>query len=78
MSAIRKLPSEIRTDDFPKLIGPTARITEAYVEITKDALSFDLEKKLPWYRELAARQKRGGILGHPQRLILAYNMFVQE
>jgi hypothetical protein len=64
--------------ELPKLFGAGARIAEAFVEITRDPIVIDIDKRLPWYRDLAARQKSTGITGQPFEFQLMYPMFVGE
>jgi hypothetical protein len=59
------------------LFDSTARLVEANVEITRDPIVIDLDRKLPWYQALAARQKAGqGGLSMPGQFGLSYNMLV--
>jgi hypothetical protein len=64
--------------DIPKLSGPEARLVDATVEITHDPIVIDIDKKLPWYKELAARQKARGIISYPGQFHLSYSMFAEE
>lgn len=57
---------------FPTVIEPKARLVDAYIEITKAPLSFDLEKKLPWLDSLDAQKNRA-----PDSLLLTPGMFVR-
>jgi hypothetical protein len=61
------------------VLDPTARFTEAFVEITKDPIVVDIAKKLPWYPELRRLQIEGrGPLSKTGQFQLVYNMFVGE
>jgi hypothetical protein len=61
------------------VLDPTARFTEAFVEITKDPIVVDIAKKLPWYSEFRRLQIEGrGPLPKTGQFQLVYNMFVGE
>jgi hypothetical protein len=57
------------------LFGPTARLSAAYVEMTHDPITIDIDRKLPWYAHMAAEQKRG-VITHSGTFQLIYNMLV--
>jgi hypothetical protein len=63
---------------IPDLFGPTARLVAAYVEITRDSVVVDIDRKLPWYPRWAAEQRSGPITGMPGQFQLIYNMFVGD
>ena len=80
-----KTAKKIQTSEIPGrlvdpkgTLSPNTRLVDAYVEITRDPIVIDIEKKLPWYSDLAARQKSTGILGRPFEFQLSYPMFVGE
>jgi hypothetical protein len=62
--------------EFTASLGPGARLVSADVEITDDPIVIDIDKKLPWYPELANRQRSQGVLIHPASFDLIYSMFV--
>jgi hypothetical protein len=68
----------IRAEDIPTVFGPNARLMAAYVEITRNPIVIDIDKKLPWYKELVDRQKGHLNISYPGQLQLMYNMFVSE
>jgi hypothetical protein len=68
----------IRAENIPSLFSPNARLATAYVEITRDPIVIDIDKKLPWYKELADRQKGHGITSYPGQFQIMYSMFVKE
>jgi hypothetical protein len=68
----------IRAEDIPTLFGPNALLVAAYVEITRDPIVIDIDKKLPWYWDLVDRQKGHGIISYRGQFQLTYNMFVKE
>lgn len=47
--------------DFEAAFGPGARIASARVEITRDPIVLDIDKKLPWLAPLTTKPK-GGVL----------------
>lgn len=51
--------------DIPVLFGPTARLDTATIEFTSDPIVIDIDQKLPWYRDLAERQKKHLLTGGP-------------
>jgi hypothetical protein len=61
------------------LFGPTARLAEASVEITHQPVVIDLDRRLPWYAAMAARQKDGrDNITMPGQFKLIYNMLIAE
>jgi hypothetical protein len=67
-------PVEAR--DFAAVIGDDARLASDYIEMTRDSLGVDIDKKLPWYDALERSQKRWGITAMSDKFELAYIMFV--
>lgn len=66
---------KIMPADIAELFGPNARLSDATVEITRDPIVIDLDKKLPWYRAL--REPRNhGVIYLPSGLALADTMFI--
>jgi len=63
--------------DIPVLFGPTARLDAATIEVTSDPIVIDIDRKLPWYRDLEERQKRGLLTGGPG-FELWSNMFIGD
>ena len=62
--------------EFTTILGPTARLVAADVEITNAPIVIDIDKKLPWYPELEMRQKYQVFLRHAGKFQLIYNMFI--
>lgn len=62
--------------DFSSKLGPDARLHAAYVEITDDPIQVDIDKKLPWYPELAERQRGNPPIQYPGHLELLRDLFV--
>lgn len=73
-----KSARKVTTGNVADILDPTARITEAFVEITRDPIVVDIPKKLPWYPALLEAQKKGGVSSKPGKFQLVYNMFVGE
>jgi hypothetical protein len=67
-----------KAEHIAGLFGPTARLAAAHVEITSDPVVIDIDKKFPWYRDLADRQKAQGVLSRPNEFQPVYNMFIGE
>lgn len=68
----------VTTANIAETIDPAARITQVFVEITRDPIVVDIATKLPWYPALLAAQRGKGISSHPGQFQLVYNMFVGE
>jgi hypothetical protein len=73
-----KSAQKITVLNAANVLDPTARFTEAFVEITKDPIVVDIASKLPWYPELRRSQEGRGILSESGQFQLVYNMFVGE
>jgi hypothetical protein len=74
-----KSAQKITVLNVANVLDPTARFTEAVVEITSDPIVVDISNKLPWFSELRRLQKEGkGLLSHSGQFQLVYNMFVGE
>lgn len=54
--------------DFEAAFGPGARIASASVEITREPVVLDIDKKLPWLAPLTAKPKGGGVLSTPEQM----------
>lgn len=74
-----KSATKITFQNVASVLHPTARFTEAFVEITRDPIVVDIPKKLTWYSELRQQQRGGhGPLSRSGQFQLVYNMFVGE
>jgi hypothetical protein len=73
-----KSARKVTIENIANIIDPSARVTEAFVEITRDPIVVDIAKKLPWYPALLEAQKGKGISSVPGKFQLTYNMFVGE
>jgi hypothetical protein len=70
--------TKVTVQNIAGTVDPTARITEAYVEITRDPIVIDIPDKLPWFAELRRRQKGKGSVSQAGQFQLVHNMFVGE
>jgi hypothetical protein len=73
-----KSARKVTIENIANVLDPTARFTEAFVEITRDPIVVDIANKLPWYPALLEAQKGKGILSEPGKFQLIYKMFVGE
>lgn len=63
--------------DIPRLFGPGAHLAAAYVEITRDPIVIDIDKKLPWYKALRA-PPNDGVMYLPNGVALGWTMFIGD
>lgn len=70
--------TKITMQNVAKILDPTARFAEAFVEITKDRIVIDIAKKIPWFPKLEQEQRGKLILSNPGKFELKYNMFIGE
>jgi hypothetical protein len=70
-----KSAKRFRIQDVPALFGPTARFVEAYVEITKDPIVIDIDKKLPWFGQL---NRPLAVIPIEYGFVFGRDMFVRE
>lgn len=68
--------TKVTVQNIASIIDPTARITEAYVEITRDPIVIDIPSKLPWFAELRRPGKL--LVSKSGQFQLVHNMFVGE
>ncbi len=69
---------KVTVGNIASILDPSARITEATVEITRDPIVVDIAKKLPWYPAMLEAQKGKGITSKPGKFQLMYRMFVGD
>jgi len=60
-----------------KTLGPTARLADTSVEITRDPITIDVDKKLPWY-EVLKRPLAAGLIPVEYGFTLSKTMFVGD
>jgi hypothetical protein len=68
---------EIRPANFASVIGDAARLVSAQVEITRDPVVIDIDKKLPAYATLSA-PPNNGVYVVPGGLILGREAFISK
>lgn len=64
--------------EIPRLFGPGARLVAAHVEITRDPIIIDIDKKLVWFRAWADRYRELGPMWLSNQTVLSRNMFVGD
>jgi hypothetical protein len=68
---------KVTPGNIASIVDPTARVTEAFVEITKDPIMVDIARYFPWLPALMQAQGKT-VLSRPDQFRLTYNMFVGE
>jgi hypothetical protein len=66
----------VKPTEFAAVLGGDARLASAQLEMTRDSIVIDIDKKLSWYDALEKSQKTVGIITEPGKFQLAYIMFV--
>ncbi len=66
----------VKATEFAAVLGDDARLVSAQLEMTRDSIVVDIDKKLPWYDALERTQKARGITAMSDKFELAYIMFV--
>jgi hypothetical protein len=72
-----KSAQKITKDELSTIIDPSARLVEAFVEITQEPVKIDIDRKLVWFSALVEKQRNGSI-SYPNQLNLNYSMFVGQ
>jgi hypothetical protein len=73
-----KSAKKITVEDVAKVIDPTARFTEAFVEITRDPVVMDIASKLPWFQAWSDNYRARGPIYFPNGFALSRYMFVGD
>jgi hypothetical protein len=73
-----KSARELTPASISPTIDPTAHFVEAFVEITRDPVVIDIDRKLPWFPALLREQRGKLIVSKPHQFQLIYDMFVGE
>jgi hypothetical protein len=68
---------EVKPADFASVIGDATRLVSAQVEITRDPLVIDIDKKLPAYATLTATPDKGDYTT-PGGLTLGWRQFISK
>jgi hypothetical protein len=71
-----KTAERILVSEIPKVLGQNARLVDATVEITRDPIVIDIDKKLPWYNSL--RGPPNNVMYLPNGFALGWTMFVGD
>jgi hypothetical protein len=66
----------VKATEFAAVLGDGARLVSAQLEMTRDAVVINIDRKLPWYNALERSQKTWGITAMSDKFELAYTMFV--
>lgn len=67
---------KILVQDFPTLLGPSARFTGASVEITNDPLVINIRDKLPWLKSLEQMPPSRNIIYLPNNFPIRRDLFI--
>jgi hypothetical protein len=73
-----KSAKKITVEDVANVIDPTARFTEAFVEITNDPIVVDIRKALPWLGPLESKPPGSNIIYLPNNLGLNRYLFIGD
>jgi hypothetical protein len=73
-----KSARELAPESISRTIDPTAHFVEASVEITRNPVVIDIDRKLPWFPALLREQRGKLIVSQPRQFQLIYDMFVGE
>ena len=65
----------VKPDDMAAVIGDAARLVSAQVEITRDPIVIDIDKRLPLYKSLPPPPNSNSI-SLPNGLVLNWSMFI--
>jgi hypothetical protein len=68
----------VRPADFASVIGDSARLVSAQVEMTRDPLVFDLDKRLPIYAALRGPPNNGNDYTAPGGLTLGWRQLISR
>ena len=72
-----KTARRIKSSEIKSILGPSAKIA-GNVEITGDPIVIDIDRKLPWYADLAKRQKAHGVSARPGEFVLVHTTFIGD
>jgi hypothetical protein len=73
-----KSAKKITVEDVSNVFDPTARFTEAFVEITRDPVVVDIATRLPWFQSWSDNYGARGPIYFPNGFALSRYMFVGE
>jgi hypothetical protein len=69
---------EVKPADFASVIGDAARLVSAQIEITRDPVVIDIDKKLPAYTLLRGPPNNGNDYRTPDGLVLGWRQFISK
>ena len=69
---------KVKPEEFASVIGDSARLVSAQLEITHDPLVFDLDKRLPAYAALRGPPNNGNDYRTPGGLTLGWRQFISK
>lgn len=67
----------VKGEDFGLVISPDVRLIGASVQITSDPITTGVAQRLPWLRELEARERASGHTGMFRPFVLSSRLFLQ-
>ncbi len=70
-----KTAKKLQVSEIPELFGPSARLVDATVEIARDPIVIDIDKKLPWYKSMKGAPHHG-VLYSSNGFAIADTMFI--
>jgi hypothetical protein len=73
-----KTARKILPGEIPQLLGPHSRLVDSYIEITRDPLVIDIDKKIPWFKPWADRYRQEGPIRLPNGTVLSRYMFLGD
>lgn len=73
-----KSAKKITVEDVANVIDPTARFTEAFVEITNDPIVVNIRQALPWLGPLESKPPGSNIIYLPNKLGLNRYLFIGD
>jgi hypothetical protein len=71
-----KTARKFKPEEISALFGSGARLAGAHVEITRDPIVIDIDKRLPWYETL--KRLRDGVIQIQYGFALTRTMFIGE
>jgi hypothetical protein len=66
----------VKSTDFAAVIGGDAHLAFAQLELSRDPVLVDIDRKIPWYKELERSQKDHVVMYRQDKFQLIYDMFV--
>lgn len=73
-----KSAKKITVEDVSNVLDPTARFTEAFVEITRNPVVVDIRQALPWLAALESKPAGSNIIYLPNKLGINRYLFIGD